>query len=314
MTKTKQNREFGNRGNARLERPIPGSIVADPLPATSGLLPTAETALLETLGIATQALARACAQAALLPHATAVGAAQTPAADGGVVRTIEPQRRNLIVGGGAGGERLAVPCPETDKGQTVFVYCAGCNGLRMLALDRADGLSGDRSPTPTPIFKLGTSSGSARTRLLELSAIGYAARSEPNGQDESGFEDWLLARIVARPSSDRAILVHGGVIEVRLPATLSPSAFEARLREALEPLLIEHHADGGGGGDRIPPRWTRPRRPGGLSSRATELYRVRPREDGDHCQSAANLDPRSASNFDPSLAVCTGASVALAPA
>ena len=147
MTRFKQNREFGYRGNARLERPIPGSIVADPLPATSELLPTAETALLETLGIATQALARACAQADFLPHATTVRAAQTPAADDGAVRTIEPRRRDPIVGGVAGGDRFAEPCPETDKGQTVFVYCTGCKGLPMLALDRAGGVSGDRSPT-----------------------------------------------------------------------------------------------------------------------------------------------------------------------
>ena len=80
---------------------------------------------------------------------------------------------------------------------------------------------------------------------------------------------------------DRAILVHRGVVEVRLPAIMSPAAFEAKLRAALEPMAGRYAVDLPDD-DGTMTLWTRQRHLGVAATRATEIYRFRPREDGDH--------------------------------
>ena len=132
----------------------------------------------------------------------------------------------------------------------------------------------------SPLFKLGTTRGSVRTRLAELSAMKYAALADPAGDDEPGFDEWTNVRIVARPPLSQAIKIHRGFIEVRLSMVLSAPAFEAKLREALVPFAIKRAIDGLDE-NRAPLRWTRQRYSNAAPAQATELYAFRPREDGD---------------------------------
>ena len=175
-----------------------------------------------------------------------------------------------------------------NRASTIIVYCAGCEGLQRLASEHR-----------TALFKIGSTTGSLRTRLAELSVAGYAARGGTSQVDMTGFDDWVSVRIVARQSMDRAICVTRNFIKVTLPETMPASAFEAQLRAALYPFTFEGASENliarSGG------RWTA--NPTGSCRRATEIYEFRPREDGDGLVSiiegileAARILPTPANN------------------
>ena len=74
-----------------------------------------------------------------------------------------------------------------NRASTIIVYCAGCEGLQRLASEHR-----------TALFKIGSTTGSLRKRLAELSAAGYAVRGGTSEVDMTGFDDWTSVRIVAR--------------------------------------------------------------------------------------------------------------------